>query len=848
MNGQIEKLESYFKKLETSWSANPNLLREVNEYEAWEQSCYPKAFSVVGPEVFIGDRMLRLPAKRKFIVYITWNFHQNRPELIAENNQCQYRFTVIIKKGKVGFLKDKTTQISRTLPDEGEQIEVVYDVIDLVLGQKPDTNIFKLKKADFTSVLKELDSFYDEKLLKQMARLTAGRIKMLIEKAAGDMAIDDLSSQLSLPMENSYAHRTAGNISFRKNPKIPGFTLYPKTRWEIVQEMGMLCAMVRFNHDIDKGYTISLKNSEVISCENSSQTVIRVKNKDNIVFHEGNRLNVLDTKGKKRLGTFVVGLFDYQAMFGKIYWDTPGESKNLKQLCLQPQNLQHKIVLSGIEALYGLVKDNPGKVEGALREVLGLNTATIYSREDNYAPAESESDMDFSQLRAWSAAIDPKNPITAVQGPPGTGKTRTLIQIIRHLCRKGYRLLVTAPSNKAVDNVCISLTDLPVLRFGRGLKIDPAIRDSCWANDPDNVDKFLKIYKSGKKTGVIYAATHVRALTDKVINGDRHQRGLFDWVVCDESGMSRMDEFLLCTQLGKRIIAFGDQQQLSPFPLSAEVMKRLDSKAHSQIPRKIRQIINLSALEWLTTNRHLPLIMLDRSYRCQNPRLMRFSSTLFYHGRVKTSQKAEYFRLPYYQRKQKYPRSTLRFYCTSTLPENKRCEIIVAEDAKIGIKNPCEAVICRHVLLEALLEYPLEKITVITPYKLQAAGIRTILEYESVKNLLPKKIAEPVWNDFLRAQIATVDSFQGGESDMVIISYVRSNPDKGIGFVDNPNRINVAHTRCRRAITIIGDLECLKHQAKTDIFIRMERAFVRDGEIIDMDEELFDQMSQQDYA
>jgi hypothetical protein len=64
--------------------------------------------------------------------------------------------------------------------------------------------------------------------------------------------------------------------------------------------------------------------------------------------------------------------------------------------------------------------------------------------------------------------------------------------------------------------------------------------------------------------------------------------------------------------------------------------------------------------------------------------------------------------------------------------------------------------------------------------------------------------------------------------------------------VDNPNRINVAHTRCRRAITIIGDLECLKDQAKTDVFTRMERAFSRDGEIIDMDEALFAQMRQKD--
>ncbi len=846
MKDQIEKLELYFKQLEANWSENPESFRDINAYESWEQTCRPKAFSVMGPEVFIGDRRLKLPAKRKFIVHITWNFCRNHPELIAENNQRQYHFTVTVKQGNVNFIKEDIIEKNLPLPDEGEQIEVVYDVIDLILAQKPDTDIFKLKKNDFTIALQELDISYDTKLLKQIAKLPASQIKTLIKKAAGDMAIDDLRSQLSLPMESSYAYGTDKNISIQKHRNISGFPLYPKTQWEIIQEMALLNAMVQFNQDIDKGYIISLENSEIISDENPSHTIIRVPNADHMVFHEGNRLNVLDTKKKKRLGTFVVGLFDYHAMFGEICWDAPGESKNLNQLCLQPQNLQHKIVSSGMATLYERVKNNPGKVEGALRNVLGLTPATISIHEETDGSDMSASDMDTSQYQAWSAAIDPKNPITAVQGPPGTGKTRTLIRIISHLSQKGYRILLTAPSNKAVDNVCLSLMDLPILRFGQGLKVDPAIRDSCWANDPDNVDKFLKKYKPGKKTGVIYAATHVRALTDKVINGDRHQRGLFDWIVFDEAGMSRMDEFLLCTQLGKRIIIFGDQQQLPPFPLSAEVIKKLDNKVHGQIPGSIRRIIDLSALEWLAVNRQVPLIMLNRSYRCQNPRLMRFSSTLFYHGRVKTSQKAEYFRLPYYQRKQKYPRSTLRFYCTSSLPQEKRCEVIVAEDTKIGIKNFCEAVICRYVLLETLLKYPLEQITIITPYKLQAVEIKAMLEYESINQLLPKKITESEWNDFLKAKIATVDSFQGGESDMVIISYVRSNQNRGIGFVDNPNRINVAHTRCRRAITIIGDLECLKDQAKTDVFTRMERAFSRDGEIIDMDEALFAQMRQKD--
>ena len=88
-----------------------------------------------------------------------------------------------------------------------------------------------------------------------------------------------------------------------------------------------------------------------------------------------------------------------------------------------------------------------------------------------------------------------------------------------------------------------------------------------------------------------------------------------------------------------------------------------------------------------------------------------------------------------------------------------------------------------------------------------------------------------------------MDSFQGGESDIVIICYVRSNENGGIGFIDNPNRINVAHTRCRREINIVGDLECLKRQARNNIFVRMERAFRRDGEVIHVTEAMLAEAS-----
>jgi hypothetical protein len=119
-----------------------------------------------------------------------------------------------------------------------------------------------------------------------------------------------------------------------------------------------------------------------------------------------------------------------------------------------------------------------------------------------------------------------------------------------------------------------------------------------------------------------------------------------------------------------------------------------------------------------------------------------------------------------------------------------------------------------------------------------------------------KKIAlinnkqSPIKDPFLEKEMLSSNINAGrdfsvvSDSDIVIICYVRSNEKEGIGFVDNPNRINVAHTRCRREIVIIGDLEGLKRQSRNNIFDRMSRAFSRDGELVEVTEYMLKEISE----
>ena len=132
-------------------------------------------------------------------------------------------------------------------------------------------------------------------------------------------------------------------------------------------------------------------------------------------------------------------------------------------------------------------------------------------------------------------------------------------------------------------------------------------------------------------------------------------------------------------------------------------------------------------------------------------------------------------------------------------------------------------------------DYPPEQISIIAPYRKQIRRIRALLSLAHARRIRPG-LASRQWEEFLDSRIATVDSFQGSESDAVIISYVRSNENHVIGFSDNPNRINVAHTRCRKELYVVGDLECLKCGAGSGIFDQMERAFRRDGRIIPLTE------------
>ncbi|MCK5844409.1 MAG: hypothetical protein KAG97_06855, partial [Victivallales bacterium] len=274
--------------------------------------------------------------------------------------------------------------------------------------------------------------------------------------------------------------------------------------------------------------------------------------------------------------------------------------------------------------------------------------------------------------------------------------------------------------------------------------------------------------------GGVYAGTHVGLLWNQIIIEDMKKNGPCDAIVFDEAGMAPISELLLLSTLAKRVVLCGDHKQLPPFPLPREVKERLDLELGPFAPGT-RTLINGGALEWLADERKIPVVMLENSYRCQNPRLLRFASILFYDAVVAPSSEAEYYQLSQDERLAKYPPATLTLISTSRLPDKIRSEQLVFDGAKPGIDNEAEAVISVKIIYELFKRHHPKEITMIAPYKRQVKLIKDMLCYEKAAAVSPTELTEKAWRLFINTRIATVDSFQGGESDAVVISYVRSN-------------------------------------------------------------------------
>lgn len=410
--------------------------------------------------------------------------------------------------------------------------------------------------------------------------------------------------------------------------------------------------------------------------------------------------------------------------------------------------------------------------------------------------------LNASQLYAVETSL--KSPLTLIQGPPGTGKTVTSATIVYHLTRlyKKEKILVCAPSNVAVDHLTEKLTlmGLKVVRITAKSRedVDSSISKYCLHELVKSKAKgeFKRLTKLKEEIGelsfqdsnVYYS--NLRKFENNIIaNADvicctcvgakdkRLDKLNFRSVLIDESTQASEPECLIPIVKGcKQVILVGDHQQLGPV-----ILNKKASEAG------LRQ----SLFERMIVLGHTP-IRLEVQYR-MHPCLSEFPSNMFYDGSLQNGitnedRKILNSNFPWPIRDLPmmfwaiYGREEISVSGTSYLNrvEAMNVERIITRLFKDGIKP--------------------SQIGVITPYEGQR---NYILQYMQLNSTLNDK------DLYSEIEVVSVDAFQGREKDYIILSCVRANSQQLIGFLRDPRRLNVALTRAKFGLMILGNPKAL---------------------------------------
>ena len=454
------------------------------------------------------------------------------------------------------------------------------------------------------------------------------------------------------------------------------------------------------------------------------------------------------------------------------------------------------------------------KEEGRLINILtSANVPTF----DSDVPLYENPKLNSTQQAAVNKIVQ-ANELAIVHGPPGTGKTTTLVQAIKTLIKQGEkRILVTAPSNTAVDLLSEKLSEegLNVLRVGNparvserlmSLTLDSKVAGHSSIKEIKRLKKqagefkdmahkykrsfgkaereqrkalFDEAYKIMKDVGrmeqyIIDDVTNKAQVVTATLVGANHYtvRGLqYNTVVIDEAGQAIEPACWIPILKGKKLVLAGDHCQLSPTIKS-------DAAAKGGL--------STTLLEKCIRLHPQAVVLLEEQYRMHET-IMGYSSKVFYEDKLRAHESVAGHLLHAAD-------TPLAFIDTAGCGFEEKNE-------GTSISNPEEAAFLFKHLTRMVTElgghYTLEKfptIAVISPYKEQLYVLKEQLQHNPTLQAYAHKIA-----------VNTIDSFQGQERDIVYISMTRSNTDGIIGFLSDTRRMNVAMTRARKKLVVIGE-------------------------------------------
>lgn len=411
--------------------------------------------------------------------------------------------------------------------------------------------------------------------------------------------------------------------------------------------------------------------------------------------------------------------------------------------------------------------------------------------------------------------------VAVVHGPPGTGKTTTLVEAINETLMRESQVMVCAQSNMAVDWICEKLVDrgINVLRIGNPTRVNDKMLGFTYERrfeaHPDydqlwSIRKAIRQLKSGKGrssdsyhqkmdrlksrateleiriNSELFGEARVVASTLVGANSRIMEGQKFTTLFIDEAAQALEAACWIAIRRASRVILAGDHCQLPP------TVKSLPA---------LNAGLGKTLMERIVENKPEVVTLLKVQYR-MNEQIMRFSSNWFYKGEVESAPQIKYRGILDYD----YP---IMWLDTSEVEvgddEPTFNEQFVGES--FGRINKGEAELTLKSLEQYFTKIGKQRILdekidvgVISPYRAQVQYLRRLIKkgefFKPYRHLIT---------------VNTVDGFQGQERDVILISMVRANDNGEIGFLKDLRRMNVAITRARMKLIILGNATTMCH-------------------------------------
>lgn len=447
-----------------------------------------------------------------------------------------------------------------------------------------------------------------------------------------------------------------------------------------------------------------------------------------------------------------------------------------------------------------------------IRDIILGRTQAQFREINDWILGEQLNESQNEALRDVVGSFD----LTVIHGPPGTGKTTTLVEVVQQLTQTESTVLVSAPSNTAVDLLTerLAAVGLNVLRIGNISRVDEEVirhtLEMKLAQHPDSKTiKKLKIEaaelrrkakkikrnfgpEQRKNRGKMFREAgelngwanqleerlleqiveSAQVITCTLVGASNSvlEKKKFRTVIIDEAAQALEPASWIPILKASRVVLTGDPFQLPPTIKSHEA--RRDGLAITLIEKALERQTHTS--------------LLKTQYR-MHEKIMGFSNQQFYDGQLEAAEAVAKHALG------QDPETPIVFVDTA----GAGCEEQMQQAYKSRYNEGEFQILCEH--LYQLLDHcelagiaPLPSIAIISPYREQVIQMKKAVKEDH-------RLAE------IPITINTIDGFQGQERDVVYISLVRSNDKCEIGFLKDYRRMNVAMTRARKKLVIVGD-------------------------------------------